>query len=73
MKHTDSRHSLIDRMLVVSPARPVACVRQVRAPVKGFYTLDHSAHSPIYEEPEKVRRILSEDVLSGTNKLADPA
>jgi pimeloyl-ACP methyl ester carboxylesterase len=46
---------------------------RVRAPVKGFYTFDHSAHSPIYEEPEKVRRILSEDVLSGTNKLADPA
>jgi pimeloyl-ACP methyl ester carboxylesterase len=46
---------------------------RVRAPVKGFYTFDHSAHSPIYEEPEKVRRILSEDVLSGTNKLADTA
>ncbi|HEX2458708.1 MAG TPA: alpha/beta hydrolase [Vicinamibacterales bacterium] len=46
---------------------------RVRAPVKGFYTFDHSAHSPLYEEPEKVRRILSEDVLSGTNKLADPA
>ncbi|HEX6578763.1 MAG TPA: alpha/beta hydrolase [Jiangellaceae bacterium] len=48
-------------------------IERVRAPVKGFYTFDHSAHSPLYEEPEKVRRILSEDVLSGTNKLADPA
>ena len=46
---------------------------RVQAPVKGFYTFDHSAHSPIFEEPEKVRRILSTDVLAGTNKLADPA
>lgn len=45
---------------------------RVQAPVKGFYTFHHSAHSPIFEEPEKVRRILSEDVLTGTNKLADP-
>jgi hypothetical protein len=44
---------------------------RVQAPVKGFYTFDHSAHSPIFEEPGKVRRILSEDVLTGTNKLAD--
>ena len=46
---------------------------RVHAPVKGFYTFAQSAHSPLYEEPEKVRRVLSEDVLSGTNKLADPA
>jgi pimeloyl-ACP methyl ester carboxylesterase len=44
----------------------------VQAPVKGFYTFDRSAHSPIFEEPEKVRRILSEDVLHRTVKLADP-
>lgn len=44
----------------------------VQAPVKGFYTFHQSAHSPIFEEPEKARQILSEDVLSGTNKLADP-
>lgn len=49
-----------------------AYFERVRAPVKGFYTFDRSAHSPVFEEPEKVRRILSEDVLSGTNKLADP-
>jgi pimeloyl-ACP methyl ester carboxylesterase len=45
---------------------------RVRAPVKGFYTFDHSAHSPLYEEPEKVRQILAEDVLNGTTDLADP-
>lgn len=41
------------------------------APVKGFYTFENSAHSPMFEEPEKVQKILLEDVLAGTNKLAD--
>ena len=44
---------------------------KINAPVKGFYTFDQSAHSPIFEEPEKVQKILREDVLTGTNKLAD--
>ena len=41
------------------------------APVKGFYTFDRSAHSPIFEEPDKVQRILNSDVLAGTNSKAD--
>lgn len=41
------------------------------APMKGFYTFEHSAHSPLFEEPEKMKRILREDVLNLTNKLAD--
>jgi hypothetical protein len=41
------------------------------APVKGFYTFEQSAHSPMFEEPGKMRRILREDVLAGTNHLAD--
>jgi hypothetical protein len=44
---------------------------KLRAPVKGFYTFEHSAHSPIFEESEKVQKILLEDVLAGTNRLAD--
>ena len=44
---------------------------KIDAPVKGFYTFEESAHSPIFEEPEKVQKILREDVLVGTNKLAD--
>ena len=44
---------------------------KINAPVKGFYTFEESAHSPIFEEPEKVQKILREDVLLGTNKLAD--
>jgi pimeloyl-ACP methyl ester carboxylesterase len=45
---------------------------KVKAPVKGFYTFEQSAHSPMFEESEKVRKIMQEDVLAGTNHLADP-
>jgi pimeloyl-ACP methyl ester carboxylesterase len=44
---------------------------KLKAPVKGFYTFEESAHSPIFEEPEKVQRILQEDILTGGNGLAD--
>ena len=42
------------------------------APVKGFYTFKHSAHSPLFEEPEKLREIVRADVLTGSKGLADP-
>ena len=45
---------------------------QIHAPVKGFYTFEQSAHSPIFEEPGKVLAILQRDVLAGANTLADP-
>jgi pimeloyl-ACP methyl ester carboxylesterase len=41
------------------------------APLKGFYTFDQSAHSPVFEEPDKARSILVNDVLNGKNELAD--
>jgi pimeloyl-ACP methyl ester carboxylesterase len=44
---------------------------RLEAPVKGFYTFENSAHSPMFEEPEKVQRILLEDVLTTNNRLAD--
>lgn len=44
---------------------------KLKAPVKGFYTFEHSAHSPVFEEPKKTQRILLEDVLAGTNSLSD--
>ena len=50
-----------------------AYFERLRAPVKGFYTFEQSAHSPMFEEPEKTLRILREDVLRGTNSLADAA
>ena len=44
---------------------------QMKAPIKGFYTFNNSAHSPLFEEPELVRRIIEKDVLNGANRLAD--
>ncbi len=44
----------------------------LQAPIKGFYTFAQSAHSPLFEEPDKARRILEEDVLRGLTSLADP-
>jgi pimeloyl-ACP methyl ester carboxylesterase len=42
------------------------------APVKGFYTFKHSAHSPLFEEPARMREIVRADVLTGSRSLADP-
>jgi len=44
---------------------------KLHAPVKGFYTFEHSAHCPIFEEPDKTLKILREDVLAGENNLTD--
>jgi pimeloyl-ACP methyl ester carboxylesterase len=44
---------------------------QIQALLKGFYTFENSAHSPMYEEPEKAMRIMEQDVLKGINNLAD--
>jgi pimeloyl-ACP methyl ester carboxylesterase len=48
-----------------------AYLDKLQAPVKGFYTFTESAHSPIFEEPERLREILIKDVLNGTTSLAD--
>lgn len=45
---------------------------RLEAPVKGFYTFKQSAHSPHFEEPEKVCEIMRADVLTGSKRLADP-
>jgi pimeloyl-ACP methyl ester carboxylesterase len=44
---------------------------KLKAPVKGFYRFERSAHSPLFEESEKMQRILREDVLTGLNNLSD--
>jgi len=44
---------------------------KLKAPLKGFYTFEQSAHSPIFEEPEKMLQIVQKDILTGTNTLAD--
>lgn len=45
--------------------------RKLKAPIQGFYTFWHSAHSPLFEEPERMRQILSVDVVHGVTLLAD--
>ena len=44
---------------------------QLDAPVKGFYTFTKSAHSPLFEEPKRMREIMQADVLAGARGLAD--
>jgi pimeloyl-ACP methyl ester carboxylesterase len=44
---------------------------QIKAPVRGFYTFQKSAHSPLFEEPERAHDILMQDVLALENRLAD--
>jgi len=44
---------------------------QMQATVKGFYTFNESAHSPVFEEPEKAMGIMRKDVLNGIVSLAD--
>ena len=50
-----------------------AYVAGLSAPVKGFYTFEHSAHSPAFEEPDRMRRILQVDVLHARTTMADKA
>ena len=44
---------------------------KLKAPLKGFYTFEQSAHSPLFEEPKKMIKILREDVLAELNNLSD--
>ena len=44
---------------------------QLDAPLKGFYTFTKSAHSPLFEEPKRMREIMQADVLAGAKGLAD--
>jgi pimeloyl-ACP methyl ester carboxylesterase len=44
---------------------------QITAPVKGFYTFQNSAHSPLFEQSARARHILRQDVVTRRNRLAD--
>jgi pimeloyl-ACP methyl ester carboxylesterase len=46
-------------------------LNKLDAPLKGFYTFNNSAHSPLFEEPELVRKIFENDILKSKNSLAD--
>ncbi len=43
----------------------------LNAPIKGFYSFEKSAHSPIFEEPTTVLEIIKNDVLKGKIDFAD--
>ncbi|MCJ7625428.1 MAG: alpha/beta hydrolase, partial [Anaerolineaceae bacterium] len=46
-------------------------LEKLQAPVKGFYTFEQSAHSPLFEEPESLIEMMVKDVLIGNVTLAD--
>lgn len=46
-------------------------LKRIESPIKGFYTFNNSAHSPMFEEPDKFLEIVTNDVLNGTTILAD--
>ena len=48
-----------------------AYLKKLEAPVKGFYTFDQSAHSPLFEEPERCVEIMVSDVINGETNLSD--
>lgn len=58
--------------LTVNKDLSAAYLSKLNAPVKGFYSFSESAHSPLFEEPEKFREIIVKDVLAGKNELAQP-
>jgi pimeloyl-ACP methyl ester carboxylesterase len=62
-------HGIYDYTCSYTEAR--SYFEKLKAPLKGFYTFEQSAHSPLFEEPEKMQHILQEDVLAGVNNLAD--
>ena len=62
-------HGIYDYTVSYSLAKDY--FEKLKAPVKGFYTFDQSAHSPLFEEPGKVEKILLADVLNGSISLAD--
>lgn len=43
----------------------------LKAPLKGFYTFENSAHSPCFEEPEKMCDLLRVDVLANQVRFCD--
>ncbi len=48
-----------------------AYLDELQAPIKGFYTFNNSAHSPMFEEPGRMKQLIQQDVLAGKNSLAD--
>jgi pimeloyl-ACP methyl ester carboxylesterase len=48
-----------------------AYYKKLKAPKKGFYTFSKSAHSPLFEEPDRFKEILENDILKGLTNFCD--
>jgi pimeloyl-ACP methyl ester carboxylesterase len=46
-------------------------LKNLESPLKGFYTFSNSAHSPMFEESDRLKEILENDVLKGLTNLSD--
>lgn len=57
--------------LTVSYSLAKSYFDKLKAPVKGFYTFEHSAHSPLFEESNRFLQIMEQDVLVGKVSMAD--
>jgi len=44
---------------------------KLKAPIKGYYTFEKSAHSPIFEEPLKSVQVIKNEILKGMKKMED--
>lgn len=62
-------HGIYDHTVSYKLAK--SYLEKLQAPIRGFYTFEKSAHSPLFEEPEKMQQILQKDVLLGKLNLAD--
>lgn len=45
--------------------------KTIEAPLKGFYTFENSAHSPMFEEPGRMAQIIEQDILKSSVSLSD--
>lgn len=62
-------HGVYDYTVTYAETR--SYYEKLSAPRKAFYTFEHSAHSPMFEEPERMQKILRDDVLTGGRGLSD--
>jgi pimeloyl-ACP methyl ester carboxylesterase len=54
--------------LTVNTALTKEYYEKLIAPEKAFYLFENSAHSPLFEEPEKVMKIIKEEVLNNNKR-----
>ncbi|MDF1550748.1 MAG: alpha/beta hydrolase [Bacteroidales bacterium] len=62
-------HGIYDYTVSYSLAKKY--FEELNAPLKGFYSFKHSAHSPIFEESKRVKEIFVNDILKGKILLTD--